>query len=119
MDRQASGRAAEDRALSWLQHQGLHLLERNFRCRLGEIDLIMEDRDCLVFVEVRKRGRTSRVDAASSVDSRKQQKIILTAQYYLSRFPQRANQPCRFDLIALASDSETATPLWYKDAFRP
>ncbi|GGO82555.1 UPF0102 protein [Marinobacterium nitratireducens] len=119
MDRQASGRAAEDRALQWLLQQGLRLIERNYRCRLGEIDLIMEDRDCLVFVEVRKRGHGSRVSAEASVDARKQQKLIHAANLYLSRYPRRASQPCRFDLIALASDSERATPLWYKDAFRP
>lgn len=119
MDRQASGKAAEDRALAWLRQQGLRLLERNYRCRLGEIDLIMEEHDCVVFVEVRKRGRTSRVSPEASVDARKQQKLVHAANHYLSRYPRRASQPCRFDLIALASDSEHATPLWYKDAFRP
>jgi len=119
MDRRASGQLAEDLALHWLEQQGLVLLTRNYHCRLGEIDLIMQHADCLVFVEVRKRARTSLANAAASVDSRKQQKIILTANHYLSKYPQRATQPCRFDVIALESDSPTATPLWYKDAFRP
>lgn len=119
MDRRASGQLAEDRALHWLEQQGLSLVARNYHCRLGEIDLIMQHDDCLVFVEVRKRGRTSLANAAASVDHRKQQKIILTANHYLSKYPQRATQPCRFDLIALESDSQTASPLWYKDAFRP
>lgn len=119
MDRHASGRQAENRALTWLEQQGLRLMERNYRCRLGEIDLIMTDGDCLVFVEVRKRGRRSLVDAVSSVDARKQQKILLAANHFLGCQPRLATRPCRFDLIAFESDSETAIPLWYKDAFRP
>jgi putative endonuclease len=90
----------EDRAAALLEEQGLRLLERNFRAKAGEIDIIAQDGTQLVFVEVRARNNRYYDSAAGSVDSRKQQRIVRTAQLFLQRRPQCANMPCRFDVVA-------------------
>ena len=91
-------RAAEQLALAHLQARGLTLLARNYRCRLGEIDLVMRDADTTVFVEVRLRGRGAFVSAAHSIDARKQGRIIAAAHHYLMGKPET---PCRFDCVLL------------------
>lgn len=108
-DTQAIGQAGEDQALAYLQAQGLRLLERNFRCQRGEIDLIMQDGQQLVFVEVRARKNSSHGGAAASVSAAKQRKLSLTAQYYLQRLAQLPR--CRFDLIAI----DDGQIFWLKD----
>ena len=90
----------EDRAVNLLQKEGLLLLERNFRAKTGEIDIIAQERNLLVFVEVRARSNHHFDSAAGSVNLRKQQRIIRTAQLYLQRRPHWGNLPCRFDVIA-------------------
>jgi len=100
---QQLGQHGEDRALAYLVAQGLVLIERNFRCKAGEIDLIMRHGAHLVFVEVRRRASSSFGGAAASVTGAKQQRLVLAAQYYLLRY--RQPPPCRFDLVAL--DGET------------
>jgi putative endonuclease len=101
-DRRLSGRQGEDEALAYLEQCGLRFLQRNYRCKLGEIDLIMQESDVLVFVEVRKRHPGTYGSAAESVTRRKQQKLVRTAQHFL----QNTNQvcPCRFDVVALDGD---------------
>jgi putative endonuclease len=97
------GREAEARACAFLQQQGLILIERNFRCRVGEIDLIMRDAQTLVFVEVRCRKDRRFGGAAASVGRVKQQRLLRSASAYLSRL---ARPPaCRFDLIAIEGDA--------------
>ncbi len=113
-DKQTRGRAAEDQALDHLSRNGLKLVERNFRCRQGEIDLIMEDSSSLVFVEVRYRKSASFGGSAESVDFRKQQKVATAAAVYLQQNPKRSQQAARFDVVAI-----TANQLeWIKDAFQ-
>lgn len=119
MERKRIGMDAERRAEAWLIEQGLRLLERNARCRLGEIDLVMQDREQIVFVEVRSRGQAGFGGAAASVNWHKQQKLIRTARFLLGQNPHWSRLPCRFDVVAYEGDSETAPPVWYKDAFRP
>ena len=77
------GQQAENAAAQWLQQQGLSLLQRNYRCRQGEIDLIMQDNDDLVFVEVRWRKHHSHGGALASVDYHKQKRLILAARHFL------------------------------------
>lgn len=108
--KQISGQAGEDAALEHLQKNGLQLVERNFRSKGGEIDLIMQDRGTLVFVEVRKRSDPRFGGAAASVTWQKQRRLIRAAQYYLLRF--RDPPPCRFDVIAL----EAGKVDWLKNA---
>ena len=93
------GQAAEARALRYLQQQGMQLVERNFICRYGEIDLIMREQQTLVFVEVRQRSSMQFGGAAASVTAAKQARLWRTAEVFLRRY---ATPPrCRFDLIAI------------------
>lgn len=114
------GANAEIFAYQYLTQQGLIPVKRNFRCRLGELDLIMKDGRCLVVVEVRYRGSKSLVSAGLTVDNRKQQKIIRTAAMFLAWNDRFANHPIRFDVIGIDIDAQgDQTIEWIKDAFRP
>lgn len=101
--KQIVGEAAEDRALQYLQQQGLSLVERNFRCKGGEIDLVMQERNTLVFVEVRKRADNRYGGAAASVTARKQARLIIAAHIFLQRY--RMPPPCRFDVMAMDGEA--------------
>ncbi|MGV6810192.1 MAG: YraN family protein [bacterium] len=117
--RQQIGQLAEDRALAYLQAKGLQLRQRNFRCRLGEIDLIMHDNDYLVFVEVRYRQSRAYGGALASVTPSKQQRLIRAAQVYLQQ-PEQAqvlNDPMRFDVLALAAQQSEQDMIWIPHAF--
>ncbi len=114
----SSGELAEARAETFLVQQGLVKRAKNYRCKLGEIDLIMQQdtahETTLVFVEVRLRTHAGFANAAESVTYRKQQKIIKTAQYYLQQYGLTDKANCRFDVIAF---SDNGSPEWIKDAF--
>jgi len=93
---------------------------RNFRTRFGEIDLIMLDRDCLAFVEVRYRGTGAYVDARLSVDARKQRRLGAAAELFLARNAVFRHHPCRFDVVGVDRDRDGGVSLgWVQDAFRP
>ena len=109
------GRAAEDRACNYLLEHGLVLLERNYRCRRGEIDLILQDADTLVFVEVRYRRQGSFGSAAESVDRHKQTRLTACASHYLQRQPLADHTACRFDVIAIDGFEQTIE--WIRNAF--
>ena len=115
-DRAALGRQAEELACNFLQRRGLILVERNYRCRQGELDLIMRDGNATVFVEVRYRGNTSLVDAATSVDHAKQGRLVAAAQHYLQRHPRAADYPCRFDVVAVAPAAGQNRVEWITNA---
>ncbi len=116
----AVGSAAETLAANFLKRQGLRILERNFTCRLGEIDIIARDAECLVFVEVRKRRSSGFGSAVLSVDHHKQRKLQRAALVYLRRFPCFANETCRFDVIGIDGNEPGESRLqWIPDAFRP
>lgn len=106
------GREAEERACALLQRRGLRLVERNFRCRLGEVDLIMADGATLVFVEVRYRGHRGFGSGAESVDARKRRRIITAALTYLQRTGAH-DRPCRFDVISVRGEALQ----WTRNAF--
>ena len=108
--KQVEGDAGEDQALLFLQEQGLKLVERNFRCKGGEIDLVMQDGRGLVFVEVRKRAGNGYGGAAASVTARKQARLVIAAQTFLQRY--KMPPPCRFDVIAI----DGAAMEWLKNA---
>lgn len=112
-----SGDRAERVAEKYLGEQGLKLVARNYRCRYGEIDLIMRERDVTVFVEVRLRQTRGAHDfggAAASIGPRKQARIIAAAQHYLAGMKQLP--PCRFDAVLL--NQLTGAHLeWIKAAF--
>ncbi|OOY53000.1 YraN family protein [Solemya velum gill symbiont] len=96
----SSGTTAENLALNYLQKRGLSLVTKNYSCRCGEIDLIMQDSGALVFIEVRYRKSTRFGLPEETVDSRKQRKLILTAQRYLQSA--QIDAECRFDVIAIS-----------------
>ena len=108
------GAQAENLAAQFLQQRGLKLLQQNYRCRFGEIDLILQDGDALVFAEVRLRSRCDFGGAAASINAVKQAKLVRAAQYYLAALPHIP--PCRFDAVLLqAADGSSIE--WIRDAF--
>lgn len=112
MNTKLMGKKAEDIACSFLVKNGLILITRNYHCRHGEIDLIMQDSDTLVFVEVRYRKNNTFGSAAESVNQTKQRKLIFSANHYLSKHPNDGD--LRFDVVAL---SPNQTPQWINNAF--
>ncbi|MGE4406591.1 YraN family protein [Pseudomonas sp.] len=116
-DSQSSGRSAEALALNHLARQGLRLLERNWSCRSGELDLVMLDGDTVVFVEVRYRRHAAWGGALESVDARKQQKLIKAAQLFLQKESRWASSPCRFDVVAIATHGQSQNLNWIRNAF--
>ena len=119
-DTRAVGDGAETLALRFLARHGLKPVARNYRCRLGEIDLIMRDAHCLVFVEVRYRRNNAYTDAALSVDMRKQQKLLRAAAMYVAGKRFRRPPTMRFDVVGIDRDQcGELRVTWLKDAFRP
>jgi putative endonuclease len=94
----AKGNIAEQIAAHQLVKEGYTILDRNFRCKIGEIDIIAEQNGEVVFVEVRSKHSSTTVHPSYSVNHTKQQKIARTAQVYLNR---KYKQPpfCRFDVV--------------------
>lgn len=113
------GQRGEDEAARHLEAQGLRLLERNYRCRGGEIDLVMREGNTLVLVEVRLRASAEFGGAAASVGPRKQRRFILAARHLLMTRPEFRSLPMRFDVVALDGGTEGMTKIdWIRDAFR-
>ncbi|MBU0751400.1 MAG: YraN family protein [Gammaproteobacteria bacterium] len=108
--RQAKGDATEAEAAQMLVARGLRIVERNFRVRGGEIDIVCRDGATTVFVEVRLRTRGDFGGAAASITPAKQARLILAARHWLAR---HGESPCRFD--AVLSDGEKLE--WIRDAF--
>ena len=112
---QSIGFRKEAEACAYLQKQGLCLIQQQYHCRYGEIDLVMQDEQCLVFIEVRLRRNQKGGCALASISPSKQKKIIHTAEYYLYQHPETQHLPCRFDVIAF--DGWHSKPQWIKHAF--
>jgi putative endonuclease len=111
--RQAQGATAEQLAADYLLGRGLRLVERNFRVRGGEIDLVCRDGQTTVFVEVRLRSRSDFGGAAASINASKQARLILAARHWLQR---HGESPCRFDCVLL-DGLEPKNIEWLCDAF--
>jgi putative endonuclease len=107
----------ENAALVQAQKAGLKLLARNFHCRYGEIDLILDEAGGIVFVEVRFRGSSARGGGTASVGAAKRAKLVQTAKVWLQAHPQYANLPCRFDVIGCAGSPDRAQLEWTRNAF--
>ena len=119
LGRASRGTTAEQLAERHLVEAGLRIVERNYRCRAGEIDLIAESSDGeLLVVEVRYRGSASHGGAAASVSRHKQQRIVQATRHYLAAHPQRFDQPLRFDVVALQGSLEHPQLSWIQDAFQ-
>jgi putative endonuclease len=117
--RHQHGACAEQRAADYLKARGLAVLERNLRCKGGELDLVCLDHGVLAIVEVRQRARVDFGGAPASVDRRKQRKIIRAARFFLQRRAAWRGCAVRFDVVALDGlpDGEHRIE-WIKDAFR-
>lgn len=116
------GEYTESLACEYLINKGLKLLERNFQCRFGEIDLIMQDKDSLVFVEVRYRRSNNFGSGAESVTANKQSKLIKTASAYLQQHAKLSKYPARFDVVSITGSVETSNIKnvmfdWIENAF--
>ncbi len=117
--RKEAGLAGEEAALQFLTRKGLQLLLRNYRCRGGEIDLVMLDDATLALIEVRLRSDIRFGGAAASVDTRKQKRLTLAARHLLLTQPQLARYRARFDVMALTPQANNELKIeWLRDAFR-
>jgi putative endonuclease len=106
------GKCAEDQAHDFLIGKGLKPICRNYRCKQGELDLVMRDQQALVIVEVRYRKSDIYGSALESVTFSKQAKIIAATQHYLSTV--RVDCPLRFDVVAISGNDDIN---WIKNAF--
>lgn len=110
MDTTRRGAEAEQRAATYLAARGLRLLARNWRCRLGEIDLVFLDGGTLVFVEVRARRSKGFGGAAESITTAKRARLRRAAEAYLAQSGHRG--PCRFDAVLIEGEQL----IWLRDA---
>lgn len=111
------GQRGEVFAADWLVARGLQHICSNFRCRLGELDLVMQDKGCLVIVEVRFRSSPGHGGALASVTAAKQRRIALTTQFFLQRQRGLQKSPLRFDVLALSGELTNLMVDWRKHAF--
>jgi len=112
LTRAQKGTQYEDLALKFLLAQGLKLIARNYRCKCGELDLLMEEKGALVIVEVRYRKNNRYGSALESVTKTKQARIIAATKHYI--MTHKIDQPIRFDVLAITGESR---PDWVKNAF--
>ena len=113
MNKRMIGKDKEQMAAEFLRQQGYDIREKNFRCRLGEIDLVAQDGRYLVFVEVKYRADGRSGEPEEAVTLRKQQTIRKVAAYYLLRYGFSENTPCRFDVVGIKGEEIRVT----KNAF--
>ena len=109
---ETTGHLAENLACEFLQRHGLILVERNWRSRFGEIDLVFREGKTIILVEVRLRSNTRFGGPGESIDARRRARLLAAARQYLSRFPRAA---CRFDVILLAR-LDPPKIQWIRDA---
>ena len=100
------GQAQEETAARFLIANGLSLIQKNYFCKLGEIDLIMEHANTLVFVEVRYRRSSTHGSASESITPRKIRRLIAAAKHFLLNHPRYKRYPCRFDVVAISPSSQ-------------
>lgn len=112
VSRRAEGREGEEMAVEYLSIKGYNILERNYRNRFGEIDLIAKDGKTVVFIEVKRRNTDSYGLPAESVDIRKQARLSKAATAYITE-KRITNSPCRFDVVSIYNDRIEL----FKDAF--
>jgi putative endonuclease len=112
-----AGARYETLALAHLEKAGLALFARNYRCRYGEIDLVMRDDDTVVFVEVRYRRSRGFGGGIDSVDAGKRAKLVRAAGAFLADHPQLAACACRFDVLAIGDAPDAPQLDWRRNAF--
>ena len=112
-----AGARYEELADAYLRRAGLAPVARNFNCRHGELDLVMRDRDVVVFVEVRYRRGSLFGDGIDSVHAGKRAKLVRAAEVFLINHPRLADAACRFDVIAISGDAAAPALDWRRNAF--
>lgn len=113
-----AGNQAEQLAKQQLLDKGLEFCLSNFQCKTGEIDLIMKQGDCLVFVEVRYRSHSELGSPLETVTISKQKKLIRTANYFLQQQFRNNWPPCRFDVVGITGDLDNKPKIeWIENAF--
>ena len=112
-----AGAHYESAALAHLIHAGLALVVRNYHCRFGEIDLVMRERDVVVFVEVRYRSASRFGDGVDSVGAAKCAKLVRAAGAFLAEHPRLAGATCRFDVLAIGDGTDAPSVDWRRNAF--
>ena len=117
MNRPQEGLRWERVAESFLRQRGLKLLDRNYRCRLGELDLVMQHGGQLVFVEVRYRKSDRCGEGVETIGPAKRRRISSAAAHYLSRNRRRAVQACRFDVVSIGGADDAVRVQWVRNAF--
>jgi putative endonuclease len=115
--RHAVGKAGEEAAVQFLRQHGYRILERNYRCRFGEIDLIARDGPMLAFVEVKTRRSQKYGPPAEAVTLQKQRHLIKASQAYLIQ-RRKADELCRFDVVTVEMDAQRSHIELIKDAFQ-
>lgn len=111
------GRAGEVHAAQYLEAQGYVLLARNWRVREGELDIVAQEGDTLVFVEVKTRRTRTYGTGEESVDARKQQQLALLAERFLAAHPALEFRQCRFDVVVVDYTQRPAQIRLYRRAF--
>lgn len=114
--RHALGRDAEDRALAWLERQGLSLVTRNWRGHRGELDLVMCTQRMLVIVEVRARPGRTHAEARASIGPAKARRLRATVRDYLGASGFGDELPVRIDVVTLAGDRTSPGLRWWRAA---
>ncbi len=105
MNTRKLGTAQEQRVADWMRQRGFYIVEQNFRCKFGEIDLIAKKDGYLIFVEVKYRSNEQYGVPREAVDWRKRQRISNAAVFYLKRYGYSMEHPCRFDVAEVSKDS--------------
>jgi putative endonuclease len=116
--RQRLGTAGEDLACAQVERLGYRVIERNYRSRFGEIDIIAIDDDTVVFIEVKTKTSGDFGDPVDEVTPQKMRQIVSMGEEYHS-FCCQPSTPCRFDVVAVDCSVMPPTLTHYKDAFRP
>jgi putative endonuclease len=113
-----AGDRCERAAETFLHSRGLRTLCRNYRCRWGELDLVMTDGRELVVIEVRARRRAAMVSPEESIGPAKRRRLLAAARSLLAARPRLAARPLRFDVVAVTAADDDYNFRWLKDAFR-
>jgi len=112
-----NGRIAETLARRFLLDRGLTTVTTNYRCRFGELDLVMRDAKLLVIVEIRYRSRFTHGGPIESISAAKRRKIAMATQHFIRRYPSYRKVPVRFDVVGLAGNLSSADIHWIAGAF--
>ncbi len=117
MNKRELGKSREDLACRYLIDQGVKILERNYNCKLGEVDIIARDGKYLCFTEVKYRSDKKFGEPQEAVDHKKQKHICNVSRFYLYSKYKSFDLPVRYDIVAISQNDKILTFKWIKNAF--